>query len=86
MHSTIVAGIVNLVVNILLVLKIGILSAPIAAIVGYGCVVIWRLRDINKRYMHISWSIKRILVMLCLLALVMWVYYFHNEGYMGDAY
>lgn len=83
MHSTIVAGLINLVVNILLVSNIGILSAPIAAIVGYGCVVIWRLRDINKRYMHISWSIKKNLVMLCLLALVIWVYYFHNEGYIG---
>lgn len=83
MYSTLIAGGINVFVNILTVNYLGVLSAPVAAIFGYGSVGLWRLWDIHKRYLHIEFVYKDIWVLLCLLAVIMWIYYGHGYGYLG---
>lgn len=83
MYSTLIAGGINVLVNVLTVNYLGVLSAPVAAIFAYGSVGLWRLWDMRKRYLCIMFSKKNILELMCLLVLVIWVYYGHNEGYMG---
>lgn len=83
MYSTIIAGLINFLANVLLIQHIGILSAPIAAIIGYGVVGIWRWVDINRRYLRIELSYKNILEIMCMLGLVVWIYYYHANDYWG---
>lgn len=83
MYTTVIAGVINFLANVLLIQHIGILSAPIAAIIGYGVVGIWRWLDINRRYLRIEISYKNILEMVCMLGLVVWVYYYHANDYWG---
>ncbi|MFR4582432.1 lipopolysaccharide biosynthesis protein [Clostridium cadaveris] len=66
--STMVAALINLIVDIILVKIIGIYAAPISSICGYLVISVWRLIDVNKRHCRIKLSkIKLMILFICLL-------------------
>lgn len=73
--STMVAAIINLVVDILLVKTIGVYAAPISSICGYLTISIWRLIDVNKRHCRILLSLSTTILLIVMLAVSMAAFY-----------
>ena len=76
--STIVAAILNVVVDIVLINGIGAFAAPISSICGYAVVSIWRLIDVNKRHCKVSMPMKRILELCFMLTVALILFYINN--------
>lgn len=65
--STMVAAIINIVVDVLLIGIIGAYAAPISSIAGYATISFWRLYDVNKRHCKITmprWKIGALIGLL----------------------
>ena len=58
--STMIAAIINIVVDLALIKVIGMYAAPLSSVCGYMTISFWRLRDVNKRHCKISRSKKKI--------------------------
>ena len=58
--STMIAAIINIVVDLALIKVIGMYAAPLSSVCGYMTISFWRLRDVNKRHCKISMSKKKI--------------------------
>lgn len=81
MYSTVIAGIINIGVNLMSVNILGVLSAPISAICGYGSVAMWRWFDVKKRYLNLNISIQKIAEISILLFFSICLYLFDFKGY-----
>ena len=58
--STMIAAIINIVVDLALIKVIGMYADPLSSVCGYMTISFWRLRDVNKRHCKISMSKKKI--------------------------
>lgn len=67
--TTIVAAIINIIVNILLIKFIGIYAGSISTMVSYLCLAIYRMKNIQK-FVEIKYKYKKILL-YCLLLVIM---------------
>lgn len=81
MYSTMVAGVINVVINIITIEFLGVFSAPVAAIIGYGVVAVWRWFDVKKRYMEVSFSYKGLLEVIVLGGASIYLYYCNSIEY-----
>ena len=73
--STMVAAVINLIVDILLINVVGIYAAPISSICGYMVISLWRLIDINKRHCKIYMSFSKVILLIVCLLVAMIGYY-----------
>ena len=81
MYSTITAGAINIVVNLISIGVLGVLSAPISAICGYGSVALWRWFDVKNRYLNLNISVLKMVEASLLLLLSACLYLFDFKGY-----
>ena len=75
--TTIIAGIINIVVNILLITYMGLIAAAISSVCGYSIVAVLRIIDINKRHLKLLLSIKEIMIAVILTIFVLIAYYYN---------
>ena len=76
--STAVAAVINIVVNILLIKRIGEYAAPVSSICGYAVISFWRLIDVNKRHCKITMRARNILILVIMGTVTTVVYYTNN--------
>lgn len=81
MYSTVIAGIINIGVNLISIGMLGVLSAPVSAICGYGSVALWRWFDVKKRYLNLNIPISKITEVSLLVFLSVCLYIFDFKGY-----
>lgn len=73
--STFAAALINIVVDLVLVKFIGIYAAPISSLCAYLVISLWRLWDVEKRYLKIPFE-KRLLLMSILVFAIVTVGYY----------
>jgi len=78
--TTIFAATCNLIIDILLVKKIGIFAGSISTAISYGIIVLYRMKDIQK-IQRMSYKVKEMIMMLLIL-IVMAVFAFQKELYL----
>ena len=76
--TTIIAAVINALVNVLLVNKIGLYAASISTFLGYLITMIYRIND-SKKYLNIKFNIKKIFMMILILIFYTGIYYFNNR-------
>ncbi|WP_088228884.1 oligosaccharide flippase family protein [Desulfosporosinus sp. FKB] len=72
------AAIINFLVNLILISKIGLYAASLSTLVAYLAMAIYRLIDIQK-YVKIKLKIKTLVIYSFLLVVVLLAYYFKNQ-------
>lgn len=76
--STMIAAAINAAVDLLLVKVIGMYAAPVSSICGYMAMSFWRLWDVNKRHCRIAMPLKKVWILLLMLAISMVSFYSRN--------
>lgn len=76
--STMIAAAINVAVDLLLVKVIGMYAAPVSSICGYMAMSFWRLWDVNKRHCRIAMPLKKVWILLLMLAISMVSFYSRN--------
>lgn len=76
--TTIIAAAINILVNILLVNKIGLYASSFSTLVGYLITMIYRIKD-SKKYLNIKFNMKKLFVMTMILIIYVVIYYFNNK-------
>ena len=76
--TTIIAAIINILVNIMLVNKIGLYASSVSTFIGYLITMIYRIKD-SKKYLKIQFNIKRIFEMSLILIIYVIIYYCNNK-------
>ena len=75
--TTIFSAVINIVVNLILIKKIGLYAASISTFVGYMVTMGYRIVDV-KKYINIKYNIKQYLLISIILVLGTIVYYMEN--------
>lgn len=76
--TSILAAIINILVNVLFIKKIGLYAASISTLISYLAMSIYRYVDVQK-YVKIKLNIKNIILLLTTLSIVMILYYIRNN-------
>lgn len=76
--STAAAAVINIVVNIILIKRIGEYAAPVSSICGYAVISFWRLIDVNRRHCKITMRAWNILFLIIMGTVTTVVYYTNN--------
>jgi len=74
-QTAIFAAIINVVSHLLLINFVGIYAAVISTFISYFVFTIYRLHDVNKRYIKVHYNIKAIVLNLIVLAALIVTYY-----------
>jgi O-antigen/teichoic acid export membrane protein len=77
-NSSIVAAIVNIVIDLLLVKYIGIYAAVVSTLVSYLILMIYRYIDIKKKYLDVKFNKKSTILNILILSIVIFAYYIDN--------
>ncbi len=80
--TTMLAGIINIIVHLALIYFIGIYAAPISTVFGYATILVVRYLRIKKET-EIRFNLKGILMQAVLFAVTMIVYYIRNPYLCG---
>lgn len=75
--TSIMAAIINLIVNLGLIKVIGLYAASISTLAAYLIMAVYRMYDV-KKYVKIKLDIKFILISLLMMILIMALYYINN--------
>ena len=75
--TSIYAAIINIVINLLLIKKIGLYAASVSTLVAYLAMAIYRYIDVQK-YVKIKLDIKMVIVSLIMGTFIIVVYYIRN--------
>ena len=73
--TTIIAAILNIVVDLMLVNYIGIYAAPVSSLVSYLAITIWRVAIINRRYYKIRIGLKYVVCIFAILPISLLSFY-----------
>ena len=76
--TTIIAAAINILVNILLVNKIGLYASSFSTLAGYLIMMFYRIKD-SKKYLNIKFNMKKLFVMTMILIIYVVIYYFNNK-------
>lgn len=76
--TTIIAALINIVVNIVLVKNIGLYAASISTFIGYLVTMIFRIVD-AKKYLKIKYKIKQYIMIVLAFAVSTIIYYLENK-------
>ena len=77
MYTSILAAIINILVNILLINYIGLYAASISTLIAYAVMALYRSYDL-KKYVNIKWDIAYIFKSFIIFMLILIVYYINN--------
>lgn len=77
--STIYSGVINVIVHLVFIKIIGLWAAAISTLIGYFCVMIYRIVDVRK-YINIKYDNKSIVASVIILAFLCFPYYIKNIG------
>lgn len=77
-YSTMVAAIINLIVDIVLIKYVAVYAAPISSICGYMFISVWRIIDVNKRHCKIGLPVKKLILLLVNLSIALISFYCSN--------
>lgn len=76
--TTIIAAILNIIINLLLINKIGLYAASISTFVGYFITMIYRIID-SKKYINIKYNYKKIALLIIGVSFSCFIYYLNNK-------
>lgn len=76
--STILAAIINIIVNLLLIKKIGLYAASISSLIAYITIFVYRIFDLNKYQIKLKIERKILYAIVILLSLSLICYYINN--------
>lgn len=82
--TTIIAAIINLAINIALIYKIGLYAAAISTLIAEIVLVVLRKHRL-KEYMNITTPIKKVLIMILMVAIVALLYNYNNWIMIGSS-
>lgn len=83
--TTAVAAILNLGVDLVLIQRIGIYSAPISSLVAYLVIGIWRIIDVKKRYIKLYFPRSVLFSLLLMGIYVLLAFYSENRIFQASA-
>ena len=83
--TTIIAGIINVITNILLIKPLGLYAAAISTFIGYLVAMVYRIID-TRKYINIHYDIKTYLIISILLTSAIIGYYLTNVCYLIVAF
>lgn len=78
--TSIFSAVLNLIIHLLLIKFIGLYAAAISTLASFVIMSIYRLNDVNKKYIKISYNYKKI-VCTCLVASIIVTTYYLNNVY-----
>lgn len=73
--STFCAAVINIAVDVLMISFIGVYAAPISSVAAYLIISLWRLWDIEKRYLKIPFTGSFVTASIAVLIIIMFGYY-----------
>ena len=76
--TTVIAAVINIVVNLGLIKTIGLYAASISTLVGYFVTMIYRIID-TRKYLKIKYDIKQFIIIGISTAVCCFVYYLNNK-------
>ena len=76
--TTILAAVINFVVNIILIKYIGLYAASISTFAGYFVTMIYRIID-TKKYLKIKYNLKRYIIIGLGIGICTCIYYLNNK-------
>lgn len=76
--TTVIAAVINIIVHILLISRIGLYAASISTLVGYLIALIYRIID-AKKYIKILYNISKYVLMLLIFGISCFIYYMQNK-------
>ena len=77
--TSIIAAIVNILVDLIMVKYIGVYAAVISTFVSYFVLFIYRFKDINSKYIKIRFNNKLILNILICIFIICPIYYLNHN-------
>lgn len=77
-NTSIVSAIINLLVHLLLIKKIGLYAASVSTFVSFFIMSLYRLHDLKKRYFPIKINIKLMISSILMFAIVTISFYYNN--------
>lgn len=76
--TTILAAVINIIVNLLLIKYLGLYAASISTFIGYFVTMIYRIID-TKKYLNIKYNIKQYIVITISIVFCTFIYYLNNR-------
>jgi len=76
--STLLAAFINIIVNLLLIKKLGLYAASISTFVGYIITMIYRIID-TRKYIDIKYNVKQYILIGFALSICCIIYYMNNK-------
>ncbi len=76
--STLLAAVLNIIVNIILIRFIGLYAAAMSTFVGYFVTMVFRIID-TKKYIKITYDIKQSIIIAISICICCFIYYINNK-------
>lgn len=76
--TTMIAAVINILVNIILINQIGLYAASVSTFVGYLVTMIYRIID-TKKYLNIKYNWNHYIIVMFGMTLCTFIYYLHNK-------
>lgn len=76
--TTFIAAIINILINFMLIHRIGLYAASISTFIGYLIVMIYRIIDM-KKYINIKYDIRQCIIITFSLLICSIIYYINNK-------
>ncbi len=76
--TTLLSATINIIINILLIDKIGLIAASISTFIGYLIAMLYRIID-TKKYINIKYNAKQYLAVGFCLVIYIFIYYLKNK-------
>lgn len=77
MNTSLISAIINILINVLLIRRIGLYAAAISTLIAYAIMAIYRSFDL-KKYINIKWNKKEIIKISVILIFISISYYINN--------
>ena len=72
--TSFISAVICVISNLILVRFIGVYASPVASIVGFGIMALYRVRDIS-RFVKVNWDIKYLFSLAAVLLVILVLYY-----------
>lgn len=76
--TSLYAAILNVIIHFVLIKYIGLYAAPVSTLCAYLLVTIFRIIDINKKYLKIRFDLNKISITILFYSLIILFYYLNN--------
>lgn len=76
--TSVISALINLTVHLILIKFLGLYAAAISTLVSFVIMSIYRLNDINKKYIKINFNYKKIIYSLIVTLIIVITYYLNN--------